>query len=162
MNCVFLTGRGFCIIKDSEINKSEFMERGKTMKKYKIAAIIMIIHGGFMELAGVLCMIPALLLGNDKFDIGKFFEFKLQYFQDNIYMMIVMGAIYGVIRLIGAIGLLKNRMWGLVLSVIICIITITLMMFLLPAGIMDGILAGSALILILMGFYGDRKITSSL
>ena len=115
-----------------------------------------------MELAGVLCMIPALLLGNDKFDIGKFFEFKLQYFQDNIYMMIVMGAIYGVIRLIGAIGLLKNRMWGLVLSVIICIITITLMMFLLPAGIMDGILAGSALILILMGFYGDRKINRDL
>jgi uncharacterized membrane protein (DUF2068 family) len=115
-----------------------------------------------MELAGVLCMIPALLLGNDKFDIGKFFEFKLQYFQDNIYMMIVMGAIYGVIRLIGAIGLLKNRMWGLVLSVIICIITITLMMFLLPAGIMDGILAGSALMLILMGFYGDRKITNDL
>jgi uncharacterized membrane protein (DUF2068 family) len=115
-----------------------------------------------MELAGVLCMIPALLLGNDKFDIGKFFEFKLQYFQDNIYMMIVMGAIYGVIRLIGAIGLLKNRMWGLVLSVIICIITITLMMFLLPAGIMDGILAGSALILILMGFYGNRKIIDDL
>ena len=115
-----------------------------------------------MELAGVLCMITALLLGNDKFDIGKFFEFKLQYFQDNIYMMIVMGEIYGVIRLIGAIGLLKNRMWGLVLSVIICIITITLMMFLLPAGIIDGILAGSALILILMGFYGDRKITNDL
>ncbi len=132
------------------------------MKKYKIAAIIMIIHGGFMELVGVLCMIPALLLGNDKFDIGKFFEFKLQYFQDNIYMMIVMGAIYGAIRLIGAIGLLKNRMWGLVLSVIISIITITLMMFLLPAGIMDGILAGSALILILMGLYGDKKITNDL
>jgi hypothetical protein len=36
------------------------------------------------------------------------------------------------------------------------------MMFLLPAGIMDGILAGSALILILMGFYGDRKITNDL
>jgi uncharacterized membrane protein (DUF2068 family) len=138
------------------------MGRGKTMKKYKIAAIIMIIHGGFMELVGVLCMIPALLLGNDKFDIGKFFEFKLQYFQDNIYMMIVMGAIYGAIRLIGAIGLLKNRMWGLVLSVIISIITITLMMFLLPAGIMDGILAGSALILILMGLYGDKKITNDL
>jgi len=36
------------------------------------------------------------------------------------------------------------------------------MMFLLPAGIMDGILAGSALILILMEFYGDRKITNDL
>lgn len=50
-------------------------------------------------------------------------------------------------------------MWGLVLSVINCVITVALMMFLLPAGIMDGILAGSALILILMQYYGDKKIT---
>ncbi len=129
------------------------------MKKYKIAAIIMIIHGGFMELGGVFCMIPALLLGTDKFDIGQYFEFKLQYFQDNLYMMMVMGAIYGVLRLIGAIGLLKNRMWGLALSLIVSTITITLMMFLLPAGIMDGILAGSALALILMQYYGVKRIT---
>ena len=129
------------------------------MKKYKIAAIIMIIHGGFMELGGVFCMIPALLLGTDKFDIGQYFEFKLQYFQDNLYMMMVMGAIYGVLRLVGAIGLFKNRMWGLALSIIVSTITITLMMFLLPAGIMDGILAGSALALILMQYYGEKRIT---
>ena len=128
------------------------------MKKYKIAAILIIIHGGFMEIGGVLCMIPALILGTYKFDIGQYFEFKLPYFQENLYMMMVMGAIYGVFRLIGAMGLLKNRMWGLVLSVINCIITIALMMFLLPAGIMDGILAGSALILILMQYFGDKKI----
>ena len=88
------------------------------MKKYKIAAILMIIHGGFMELGGIFAMISALLIGTDKYDIGQYFEFKLPYFQDNLYMMMVMGAIYGVFRLIGAIGLLKNRMWGLVLSVI--------------------------------------------
>lgn len=128
------------------------------MKKYRIAAVLMIIHGGFMEIGGVLCMIPALMLGTDKFDIGQYFEFKLSYFQENLYLMMVMGAIYGVFRLIGAIGLLRNRMWGLVLSVINCVITVVLMMFLLPAGIMDGILAGSALILILMQYYGDKKI----
>lgn len=61
-------------------------------------------------------------------------------------------------RLIGAIGLLKNRMWGLVLSVINCIITIALMMFLLPAGILDGILAGTALVFILLQYFGDKKI----
>ena len=127
------------------------------MKKYRIAAVLMIIHGGFMEIGGVLCMIPALMLGTDKFDIGQYFEFKLSYFQENLYLMMVMGAIYGVFRLIGAIGLLRNRMWGLVLSVINCVITVVLMMFLLPAGIMDGILAGSALILILMQYYGDKK-----
>ena len=129
------------------------------MKKYRIAAVLMIIHGGFMEIGGVLCMIPAFMLGTDKFDIGQYFEFKLSYFQENLYLMMVMGAIYGVFRLIGAIGLLRNRMWGLVLSVINCVITVALMMFLLPAGIMDGILAGSALILILMRYYGDKKIT---
>ncbi|WP_278244464.1 DUF2127 domain-containing protein [Lachnospira multipara] len=83
---------------------------------------------------------------------------KTPYFQDNLYMMMVMGAIYGVIRLIGAIGLLKNRMWGLALSLIISSITLTLMMFLLPAGIMDGILSGSTMILMLMQFYGDKAI----
>ena len=59
------------------------------MKKYKAAAVIMIIHGGFMEIGGVLGMIPALL----------------------------------------------------------------------PAGIMDGVLSGSALVLLLMQYFGDRKIT---
>ena len=32
------------------------------MKRYKIAAWLMIIHGGFMEIGGVLGMIPALIL----------------------------------------------------------------------------------------------------
>lgn len=134
------------------------IESEVVIKKYKLASILMIIHGGFMEIGGVFCIIPALILGTDKFDIGQYFEFKFPYFQDNLYMMMVMGAMYGVLRLIGTIGLLKNRMWGLALSVINCVITISLMMFLLPAGIMDGILAGSALILILIQYFGDKKI----
>ena len=66
--------------------------------------------------------------------------------------------LYGIVRVIGAIGLWKNRMWGLALSIINCVITMALMMFMLPAGIMDGILACSALILILTQYFGDKKI----
>ena len=55
------------------------------MKRYKIAAWLMIIHGGFMEIGGVLCALPALILGSGKFDIGQYFSFKLQYFQDREY-----------------------------------------------------------------------------
>lgn len=128
------------------------------MRRYKIASLIMIIHGGFMEIGGALCFIPAVFLGTDRFDISKYFSFKLPYFQDNLYMMIAMGAIYGIARTIGAIGLLKNKMWGFTLSVINCIVTMALMMFLLPAGIMDGILACSALILMLTQYYGNREI----
>lgn len=68
------------------------------------------------------------------------------------------GQYYGSFRIIGVIGLLKNRMWGLALSAINCVVTITLMMFLLPVGIMDGLFAGSALILILLQYFGDKKI----
>ena len=73
-------------------------------------------------------------------------------------LMLIMGMLYGIVRVIGAIGLWKNRMWGLALSIINCVITMALMMFMLPAGIMDGILACSALILILTQYFGDKKI----
>ena len=128
------------------------------MKRYKIAAWLMIIHGGFMEIGGVLCALPALILGSGKFDIGQYFSFKLQYFQDNLYMILFMGAIFGVMRIIGAIGLLKNRMWGLALSVINCVVTMILMMFMLPFAIQDGLLVCIALVLILTQYFGNRKI----
>ena len=128
------------------------------MKRYKIAAWLMIIHGGFMEIGGVLCALPALILGSGKFDIGQYFSFKLQYFQDNLYMILFMGAIFGVMRIIGAIGLLKNRMWGLARSVINCVVTMIFMMFMLPFGIQDGLLACIALVLILTQYFGNRKI----
>ena len=95
-----------------------------------------------MEIGGVLCALPALILGSGKFDIGQYFSFKLQYFQDNLYMILFMGAIFGVMRIIGAIGLLKN----------------ILMMFMLPFGIQDGLLACIALVLILTQYFGNRKI----
>lgn len=129
------------------------------MKRYRTAAILQIIHGGLMEIGGVLFLISALTFGFSNSNAEQYFEFKLQYFQDNLYMMSVMSLIYGILRIIGAVGLLKNRMWGLVLSVINSVTTMILMMFLLPAGIMDGILAVTALVLILVEYYGDKKIS---
>lgn len=128
------------------------------MKKYKIAAILMLIHGVLMETGGCLCLIPVFVMGNDKFNINQYFSFIVPYFKDNMNLMLVMGALYGVVRIIGAIGLWKNRMWGLILSIINCVITMALMMFMLPAGIFDGVLACSALILILIQYFGNKKI----
>ena len=128
------------------------------MKRYKAAAVLMIIHGGLMEIGGCLALIPVLLMGTDKLDMSRYFSFIVPFFQENLHMMMVMGGIYGIIRVIGAVGLWKNRKWGLSLSVINCVVTMILMMFMLPAGVMDGVLACSALILILTQYYGDKKI----
>lgn len=118
----------------------------------------MFVHGAFMEIGGCLCLIPALLFPENGLDMSKYFHFIVPYLQDNLFLMSITGLLYGVIRVAGAVGLWKNRMWGLSLSLINCVITLALMIFMLPAGIMDGIFAGSALVLILMQYFGDRKI----
>lgn len=118
----------------------------------------MFIHGAFMEIGGCLCLIPIFIMGSDRFDINAYFSFIVPYFQSNMKLMLIMGAIYGAVRIIGAVGLWKNKMWGLALSVINCVLTMALMMFMLPAGIMDGIFACSALILILVQYFGDKRI----
>ena len=130
------------------------------MKKYKAAAILMIIHGGLMELGGCLALLPILLFNNESIEMSNYFSFIVPYFQQNLFLMMIMGAIYGVMRIVGAVGLLKNRMWGLVLSIINCIVTMMLMIFMLPAGIMDGVLSCTALVLILMQYFGDKRILS--
>ena len=128
------------------------------VKKYKIASVLMMIHGAFMEIGGCFCLIPIFILGADKFNINEYISFIVPYFQENMDLMLIMGMLYGIVRVIGAVGLWKNRMWGLVLSILNCIITMILMMFMLPAGIMDGVLACSSLILILTQYFGDKKI----
>lgn len=128
------------------------------MKRYKIASVLMFIHGVFMEIGGCLCLIPVFILGSDKFNMKQYFSFIVPYLQENLYLMSILGLIYGVVRVIGAIGLWKNKMWGLVLSIINCIVTMALMTFMLPAGIIDGILACSSLILILTQYFGNKKI----
>ena len=128
------------------------------MKKYKIASVLMMIHGAFMEIGGCFCLIPIFILGADKFNINEYISFIVPYFQENMDLMLIMGMLYGIVRVIGAVGLWKNRMWGRVLSILNCIITMILMMFMLPAGIMDGVLACSSLILILTQYFGDKKI----
>ena len=128
------------------------------MKKYKLAAVLMLIHGALMEVGGCLALLLVLVMGSDKFDVNQYFPFIIPYFRDNMTLMLVMGGLYGVVRIIGAVGLRKNRLWGLALSVINCVITMALMMFMLPAGIMDGLLAASALILMLTQYFGKREI----
>lgn len=61
------------------------------MKKYKIAAALMIVHGALMELGGVFALLPSLLVGSEQYDIGRYFAFKLPYFQDNLHLMLFMG-----------------------------------------------------------------------
>lgn len=56
------------------------MDKFTNIIKYKFAAMLMIMYGGFMELDGISITIPVLLMGTDKYDIRQYSEFKLLYF----------------------------------------------------------------------------------
>lgn len=127
------------------------------MKRYKIAAILIFIHG-FVEICVGLGFIPLWLSDFDTSAMGQYFVFIVPYLQENLYLMSILSMIYGSVRLVGAVGLWKNRMWGFVISVINCITTMVLMIFMLPAGIMDGIFSCSSLLLIMTEYFGNRQI----
>lgn len=129
------------------------------MKNYKIASVLMIVHGGVMELGTFVALSLLWILGGDlSFEGRESFIFIVPFLQENLLLMMMLSGIFGTTRLVGAIALWKNRLWGLVLSVINCVVTMQLMIFMLPAGIVDGILACSALILMLSRYFGKRKI----
>ena len=131
------------------------------MKRYRMAAVLMIVHGAVMELGAFVALIPILATGTDADTIGQYFHFIVPYLQDNLYLMMAMSGVFGVVRIIGAIGLLRNRLWGLALSVINCVVTMGLMIFMLPAGIADGVLSCTALILMLTAYFGTRPIVDT-
>jgi len=126
-------------------------------KKFKIAAILMIIHGALMEAGTGIFMLPVAIKHLTDGKVSEY-VFAIDMFRENILYMMPMAIIFGVTRVIGAIGLLKNRKWGFVLSIINCVVTMIIMIFMIPSGITDGILSCSALILMLVGYFGDEPI----
>ncbi|MCL2375859.1 MAG: hypothetical protein FWC76_00545 [Defluviitaleaceae bacterium] len=119
------------------------------MKRYKAAAIIMIAHG-LIEIGGFFSMLPIWLFGAQPAQAIPFDAPPPE--------IAIAGLIWGTIRLTGGVALFKNLFWGLALSVINCIIALAMMITLLPFGIMDGILASAALILMLTQYFGKKKI----
>ena len=118
----------------------------------------MLVQGVVMEGGVFVALIVLQLLGVSQAAAGERFSFIVPYLQENLYLMMVMSGLFGALRVIGAIGVLRNRLWGLVLALANCVITLALMIFLLPAGIVDGVLAGGALILLLQGWLGSAPI----
>jgi hypothetical protein len=127
--------------------------------RYRAAAVLMLMHGALMEVGVFVALVPLLAIGVDFDTVGQYFSFNVPFFQEHLVDMMVLSGIFGITRIIGAIGVLRNRLWGLALSVINCVVTMVLMVFMLPAGILDGLLACSALVLLLTAYFGTRPLT---
>lgn len=119
------------------------------MRALRTAAVLIGLHGliEIGSLAGVIALLNA--SGPPRFS-----PFAFDFLAENLALMGVMGVIFGVLRVVGAVGLWRNRLWGYQLALMMCVVTLVLMIFMLPSGVMDGVLAGSALVVLLIGRYG--------
>lgn len=128
--------------------------------RYRVAAWLVITQGAVMEIGALLALPVLLVLDVDQSDIGEHFHFALPYFQDNLYLLMIMSGIFGVLRVLGGIGMLRDRLWGLIVTAVMCLVTLVLMIFMLPAGIVDGLLSGGAFVLIAFAWFGPRSISA--
>lgn len=127
--------------------------------RYRIAAWLVITQAIAMELGATLAL-PLLLLSHvSEAEIGTRFPFALPYFQNNLSLFMVMSGIFGVLRLAGGVGILRDRLWGLVVTVVMNVVTLVLMIFLLPAGIADGVFSGASLLLIASAWFGRTTLS---
>lgn len=131
--------------------------RSKT-RQIKWAAALQLVQGVLMEGLPFLVLGVLLAIGIESEVVSHGFSFIVPFFNEHLYLMMAMSGVFAALRIVGSIGLLKNRMWGYALSLINCSVTLVLMIFMLPAGIADGILSGAALLLLLFARYGKTPI----
>ncbi len=119
-----------------------------------VAGVALVIHG-LIELAPVLFQNK----GNPAQPQGRQMQkFIFEPLQNNMKITTLVGVIFGVVRIIAALGIFLSLMWGWALGVIISVVTFIIMTLYLPWGIMDGILSGITLISLLMGYFGGQRI----
>ena len=134
-------------------------DSGRSAKRQIIwAAGLQLVQGVLMEGLPFLALGALLAFGIDSEVVSHGFSFIVPFFNEHLYLMMAMSGVFAALRIVGSVGLLKNRMWGYVLSLINCSVTLVLMIFMLPAGVADGILSGSALLLLLLARYGRAVI----
>lgn len=122
------------------------------------AAWAQLAQGAVMEGLPFLGLGVVLALGIDADILAHGMSFIVPYFNEHLLLMMAISGVFAALRIVASVGLFKDRFWGYALSLINCTVTLVLMIFMLPAGILDGVLAGTALVLLLMARYGRTPI----
>ncbi len=132
----------------------------RARSQLKWAAWLQLAHGILMEGLPFLGLFVILGLGIDADALSRGFSFIVPFFVDQLFLMMAISGVFTGLRIVGSVGVLRNRMWGYSLSLINCSVTLVLMLFMLPAGIADGLLSGTALVLLLMARFKDAPIVN--
>ncbi|WP_052129286.1 hypothetical protein [Clavibacter michiganensis] len=122
----------------------------RARRELRAAAVLLLVQGVLMEGLVAVGLVVLLVLGIPQATVTDHADvFALAYLRENLYPMMAMSGIFAALRITAGVGLWRDRLWGLALAAVMCVVTLVLMVFLLPAGILDGVLSGTALALLL-------------
>lgn len=113
-------------------------------KRIKIAVVILFLFG-LMELMGLLL----LLIPQD---------FLPEIFEGQALFWALLSGIYGLARIVAAIGLRSKKKWAWMFAVLLCLTTLIVAPTIIPFGVIDLILALVILVCLLQARYGDMKL----
>ena len=114
------------------------------------AAALLILHGLIEVLPAVFLFVPA----------GDFApQFIIGDLAAHWQMTLGFSVVCGLLRLAAGAGILRKMLWGWLLGIILSAITLTVLTWYLPMGVMDAVFSGPVLLLLLIGRYPEAKIS---
>lgn len=122
------------------------------MKALRVAAVLMVVHG-VIEFSGLV----ALAVFGGRMSGSGFSPFAWDFLRDQAIPMAILGGVFGALRIVAAVGVRRNLLWGVALGLVMSVVTVVLMVFMLPSGLMDAALAAPTLVLLLTGWLGGRR-----
>lgn len=115
----------------------------------RIAGILLIVHG-LIELAGLILINS---MPNAFISFGGLTGSALE---QNASVIAFFGALWGLARIIAAVGAWSLRKWALILGISLSIITMVAAITIIPAGVTDTFLALPTLILLLHAWFANE------
>ena len=119
----------------------------RTARRLLILASILLIVHGVIELLSLLWLVQPPTFTFAFEELGRSFQATM-----------LVGVVSGLLRIAAAAGILADRMWGWALGVLMAAVTFAMLTFYLPAGAADALLAGGALVLLLVGRFQGAAI----
>lgn len=127
----------------------------KTKTNLKMASILLFLHG-IIELFGLFALFaPAQYVSKFFLNFGGM---EPELLAGNLGMVALFGPIWGVSRIIAALGINKKQKWAVVFGCILSTVTLITSISIIPAGIMDTILSIPVLIFLLRGWFGTATL----
>jgi uncharacterized membrane protein (DUF2068 family) len=124
----------------------------------RIAAILQLAYALIEVIDCIYAVLMALGIAANIYPKMLFAEVQTLFDEQPIWL-VPLFLFYTSLRLTSAIGLWKNRLWGFWLAIFVSLATLIMSPFLLPFTTAEMLLNGVLMIVLLIGYFGDKKIT---